>query len=90
MAETEAEAPAAVLDASALLAHLNDEDGASSVRAAMKDGAAISVANWAEVLSKLANFLGNLQLFPGMGLLGRIHLVYRRPRPLGSAHFSST
>lgn len=54
-AEAEAEAPAtAVLDASALLAHLNDEDGASVVRAAMKDGAAISVANWAEVLSKLA------------------------------------
>lgn len=54
MAEAEAEAPAAVLDASALLAHLNDEDGASAVREAMKGGAAISVANWAEVLSKLA------------------------------------
>lgn len=54
MAEAEAEAPAAVLDASALLAHLNDEDGASAVREAMKAGAVISVANWAEVLSKLA------------------------------------
>ncbi len=54
LAEAEAEAPATVLDASALLAHLNDEDGASAVREAMKGGAAISVASWAEVLSKLA------------------------------------
>jgi ribonuclease VapC len=54
VAEAEADAPAAVLDASALLAHLNDEEGASEVRKAMKVGAAISVANWIEVLSKLA------------------------------------
>jgi PIN domain nuclease of toxin-antitoxin system len=54
VAEAETEAPAAVLDASALLTHLNDEDGAPAVREAMKAGAAISVANWAEVLSKLA------------------------------------
>jgi len=54
VAEAKAEAPTAVLDASALLAHLNDEDGASAVREAMKAGAAISVANWVEVLSKLA------------------------------------
>jgi len=37
-----------------LLAHLNDEEGATVVRQAMRAGAAISVANWAEVLSKLA------------------------------------
>jgi PIN domain nuclease of toxin-antitoxin system len=44
VAEADAHAPAAVLDASALLAHLNDEEGASEVRMAMKAGAAISVA----------------------------------------------
>lgn len=54
MAEPDSDAPAAVLDASALLAHLNDEEGASAVRTAMKAGAAISIANWVEVLSKLA------------------------------------
>lgn len=52
--ETEAAAPVAALDASALLAHLRDEEGASVVREAMKPGAVISVANWVEVLSKLA------------------------------------
>jgi ribonuclease VapC len=46
--------PAAVLDASALMAHLNEEQGAMPVRKAMERGAAISVANWAEVLSKSA------------------------------------
>lgn len=54
MSEADAGVPASVLDASALLAHLNDEEGAPLVREAMKAGAAISVANWAEVLSKLA------------------------------------
>lgn len=49
----EAEA-AAVLDASALMAVLHDEDGAEIVVEAIADGAAISVANWAEVLTKLA------------------------------------
>jgi len=51
VASTEA---ASVLDASALMAHLNEEDGAAAVRDAMEHGAAISVANWAEVLSKAA------------------------------------
>lgn len=51
MAET---ALASVLDASALMAVLHDEDGASVVVEAIGEGAAISVANWAEVLSKLA------------------------------------
>jgi ribonuclease VapC len=45
---------ASVLDASALMAVLHDEDGASIVVEAIGEGAAISVANWAEVLSKLA------------------------------------
>ena len=43
-----------VLDASALMAHLNEEDGAAAVREAMEVGAAISIANWAEVLSNAA------------------------------------
>lgn len=36
------------------MAVLHDEDGASTVMEAIGEGAAISVANWAEVLSKLA------------------------------------
>jgi ribonuclease VapC len=43
-----------VLDASALLAYLQDEPGADLVEAALGARAAISSANWAEVLSKLA------------------------------------
>jgi ribonuclease VapC len=46
--------PASVLDASALMAVLHAEDGASVVIEAIGDGAAVSVLNWAEVLSKLA------------------------------------
>lgn len=47
-------APASVLDASALMAVLHAEDGASVVIEAIGEGAAVSVVNWAEVLSKLA------------------------------------
>lgn len=54
MAQTDPKKPEAVLDASALLAHINEEPGASVVREAMANGAAISVVNWIEVLSKLA------------------------------------
>ncbi len=43
-----------VLDASALMAVLRDEEGASVAIEAIADGAAISVVNWAEVLSKTA------------------------------------
>jgi ribonuclease VapC len=45
----------AVLDASALLAYLQDEEGAAVVEEALAAGAAISAANWAEVLSKLSD-----------------------------------
>jgi ribonuclease VapC len=45
---------AAVLDASALMAVLHDEDGADEAAEAIANGAAISVVNWAEVLTKLA------------------------------------
>lgn len=48
------EEPASVLDASALLAYLQGEPGASVVAEALVQGAAISTVNWAEVLSKLA------------------------------------
>lgn len=44
--------PASVLDASALLAWLRNEPGALSVEAALDTGSAMSVINWAEVLSK--------------------------------------
>lgn len=47
--------PSAVLDASALLAWLHFEPGALAVRAALDHTAAISVVNWAEVLSKLSD-----------------------------------
>ena len=43
-----------VLDASALLAYVQDEDGADEVETALEKGCAISSVNLAEVLSKLA------------------------------------
>lgn len=43
-----------VLDASAFLAYLQDEPGAEYVATALEHGCAISAANWAEMLSKLA------------------------------------
>ncbi|HWW67487.1 MAG TPA: type II toxin-antitoxin system VapC family toxin [Solirubrobacterales bacterium] len=52
MAETRA--PASVLDASALLAFAQDEVGAAVVDAALEGRSAISVVNWAEALSKIA------------------------------------
>lgn len=48
------QAPTAVLDASALMALLKGEHGASTVASAIERRAAIGVANWAEVLSKAA------------------------------------
>jgi PIN domain nuclease of toxin-antitoxin system len=47
--------PAAVLDASALLAYLRDEPGAEAVADAIAAGAAISTVNLAEVLSRAAD-----------------------------------
>jgi len=46
--------PSCVLDASALLAFLREEPGAEAVARALEAGAAMSAANWAEVLSKAA------------------------------------
>lgn len=41
-----------VLDASSLIAYFQDEPGADVVAASIREGAVISAANWAEVLSK--------------------------------------
>ena len=49
-----AQIAASVLDASALIALLHEEEGAETVAEAIAAGAAISVVNLAEVLSKLA------------------------------------
>lgn len=43
-----------VLDASALLAYLHEEEGAADVADAVARSASISAANWAETLSKVA------------------------------------
>lgn len=43
----------AVLDASALLAYLQDEPGADAVEVRLTAGAAISTVNWSEVLAKV-------------------------------------
>jgi PIN domain nuclease of toxin-antitoxin system len=42
-----------LLDASAILAFLLDEDGADAIEEAMLDGAACSAANWSEVAQKV-------------------------------------
>jgi ribonuclease VapC len=47
--------PSTVLDASALLAYLHDEQGAEVVADAIAAGSAISAVNLAEVLSRTAN-----------------------------------
>ncbi len=46
----------AVLDASALLALVQDERGADRVEEALARGAVMSAVNWAETLSRLAEF----------------------------------
>jgi ribonuclease VapC len=48
-----------VLDASALLALMNDEPGADRVEEAVRDGALISAVNWAEVLTRLVHAGGD-------------------------------
>jgi ribonuclease VapC len=48
--------PVTVLDASALLAYLRDEDGADVVERALAEDAVIGALSLAEVLSKLTDF----------------------------------
>jgi PIN domain nuclease of toxin-antitoxin system len=43
-----------VVDASALLAYIDDEPGADAVEERLPEGVLMSAVNWAEVLSKLA------------------------------------
>jgi ribonuclease VapC len=50
----ESEAPTSVLDTSALMALLGDEEGKTVVAAALAGRSAISVVDWAEVLSRTA------------------------------------
>jgi ribonuclease VapC len=47
--------PGPVLDASALLAYLQDEPGAGTVEEALDAGALMNIVNYAEVLSRLAD-----------------------------------
>jgi ribonuclease VapC len=54
-----------VLDASALLAYLNDEAGADVVEAALEQGCYISSVNLAEVFSKVAELGGKPQVLAG-------------------------
>lgn len=74
MASTEA-VPTSVLDASALMAFIHGEDGKAAVAAALAGRSAISVVNWAEVLSKVAERGGDpvaLELdYRERGFIGR-------------------
>lgn len=64
-----------VLDAPALLAYLNEEPGADAVEQALAEGAYIGAANWAEVLSKVADSGGEIEILAGeleaRGILGQ-------------------
>lgn len=68
-----------VVDASALLAFLRNEPGASVVAKNMEYGAYISAANWVEVLSKICD-LGvdspeMVKTLKGQGILGQTLLI---------------
>lgn len=52
----------ATLDASALLAYLQDENGAEAVEAALADNARCSAANWSEVAQRVLASSGNWDL----------------------------
>lgn len=51
-----------VLDASALLAFLQDEPGADDVEAALQNAAACGAANWSEVAQKVRSVDGDWDL----------------------------
>ena len=88
--------PEALLDASALLALVFEENGATQVRDAVRRGAAISAVNAAEVASRLGvegwtgrdveDFFGEfrLEVVPFDGPLALLSGLYRQPtRHLG-------
>lgn len=72
--------PACVLDASALLAWLQDEPGHACVTAAVLAGAAVSAVNWAETLSKTLDRGRDvdelLRDLTAKGILGKVLFVH--------------
>ncbi|MGE5335901.1 MAG: PIN domain-containing protein [Nitrososphaerota archaeon] len=84
-----------MLDASALMALIHAEDGKAAVAAALAGRAAISVVNWAEVLSKVAErggdpvsieldyrergFIGGALQIEGMTEADCVHVARLRP-----------
>lgn len=79
MARADAGVPTSVLDASALMALIHKEDGQGTVAAALAGRSAISVVNWAEVLSKVAERGGDpvaLELdYRERGFIGRALVI---------------
>lgn len=78
--------PKQVLDASALLAYVQDEPGAEMVAQALKAQSWMSMINWAEVLSKLAE-LGQppevtISALKSRGILGQTLVLHRFDDPL--------
>jgi PIN domain nuclease of toxin-antitoxin system len=73
--------PASVLDASALLAFMQDERGAEVVTEALRDGCAISVVNLSEVLSRIIEAGGSaeetLSSLEGLGDALEVYAVER-------------
>jgi ribonuclease VapC len=71
--------PTSILDASALLAYLQGESGASVVANALTQGSLISAVNWAETLSKLAERGQNpdtvIDLLTNQGLLNNALMI---------------
>jgi PIN domain nuclease of toxin-antitoxin system len=69
-----------VLDASALLAYLKEEPGGDMVEELLAESSNMSAANWAEVLSKLAEEGDDISLtvesFEEEGLLGGNVIVH--------------
>ncbi len=69
-----------MLDASALLAYLKDEPGSEVVEEALGESSHVSAANWAEVLSKLAeegdDIPRTIERFEAEGMLGWSMIVH--------------
>jgi PIN domain nuclease of toxin-antitoxin system len=68
-----------VIDASAFLAYLRDEQGADIVENALINGCYISIINWVEVLSKIVDLGENpeeiIQKLKNEGILGNILII---------------
>lgn len=55
-----------VLDASAILAFLQDEPGAARVEEGLSEGAAVGAANWSEVAQKVRSRRGEWEIVAGL------------------------